>query len=130
MKIAVLISRVLLGILFIVSGAFGFAFLFMAPPPPPPGLAGIFFHAYSDSHWLQWVAGIQFIAGVLLIVNRYVSLALILIGALLYNILVFHITMNISGIFPGLVCLALWVMVAQQHHGFFKYLFSEKPDLN
>ena len=110
MRIVVTISRYLLGIVFLVFGLNGF-FHFI-PQPPPTGLALQFFIAVSSSHFMVAVFGVQVIAGVLLLLNRYVPLALTLLAAMLFNILNFHITMAPAGIGLALFVTALWFVVA------------------
>ncbi len=67
---------------------------------------------FFQSHWVLFVDAIQAIAGVMLLLNRFVPLALVMLAAVLSNILVFHITMMPLGIFPGLFATALWFVVA------------------
>jgi putative oxidoreductase len=123
--IAFTAARILLGLVFAVSGIMGFAFLFMAAPPMPPGLAGEFTDVFFRSHMLQFVDGVQLIAGVLLLINRYVPLALILLGAMLANILFFHLSMQPETIVAPLVVLALWIAVAWQNRSRLAPLFTK-----
>jgi uncharacterized membrane protein YphA (DoxX/SURF4 family) len=125
--IVTLVARILLGALFLLAGFSGFAFLFMGTPPPMPGLPGQFMDIFFRSHWVQFVDGAEFIAGALLLINRYVPVALLLLAGILPNILVFHITMMPSGIVPGLIATALWIIIALQYRSLFAPLFQAKP---
>jgi putative oxidoreductase len=129
MKITVTVARILLGLLFLVAGASGF-FLISNPPPSPPGLAGVFQDVFFKSRWVLFVDSVELIAGVLLLVNRYVPLALLLLASVLSNVLVFHLTMMPSGIVPGLVATVLWAIIALQYRSTFAPLFVQKarPD--
>lgn len=98
--------------MFLASGISGFVFLFVSAPPPPPGLAGTFQQVFFATHWVQFVDGVQLIAGLLLLLNRFVPLALILLAAIIANIYVFHITMAPNGIIAPIILSALWVLVA------------------
>ena len=111
MKIAVVVARVLLGLLFFAAGLAGFVF-YSHPPPAPPGLAGQFQDVWFRSGWVLFVDATQLISGALLLANRYVVLALVLLGAVLANILAFHITMQPGGIFPGLIATFVWIFLA------------------
>ena len=115
MNTGVTAARIVLGLIFFASGLSGFAFLFMPAPPAPPGLAGAFQDVFFRSHWVQFVDGVQLIAGVLMLANRYVALALILIAANIANMFIFHITMQPIGVIGPLVLLALWIVVANRH---------------
>jgi len=112
MKTGATVARILLGLIFVLSGISGFAFLFISAPPPLPGLAGTFQQVYFATHWVQFVDGVQLIAGVLLLLNRFVPLALVLLAAIIANIYVFHITMAQGGIIAPIILSALWVLVA------------------
>ena len=109
MKIATLIARNLLGLLFLVFGLNGF--LHFIPQPPPTGLAAQYLGALSASHMMVAVFSLQVIGGALLLVNRFVPIALVLLGPVIVNILLYHITMAPAGIPPGLVALILWGIV-------------------
>src|SRR5580704_14037248 len=112
MRITNAAARIFLGLLFSLAGLSGFIFSFAGSPPPMPGLAGEFGDVFFRSHWVLYVDGIEFIAGALLLANRYVPLAITLLGAVICNILVFHLTMQPAGIGPGLVATLLWAVLA------------------
>jgi uncharacterized membrane protein YphA (DoxX/SURF4 family) len=109
MKIAVLVARILLGLIFVFFGLNGF--LHFLPSPPPPGVAGQFIGAVFVSHYYVAIFALQVIGGVLLLANRYVPLALIILAAIILNILNFHITMAPASIGPGLLAAVLWIIV-------------------
>jgi hypothetical protein len=111
MKIAALISRILIGLAFTIAGAFGWILTFGSGPPPMPGLAGEFQKIIFESHFVLFIDSIQLLAGVALLLNRYVPLALVVSAGLLYNILAFHITMFPAGIVPGLILTLCWVVL-------------------
>jgi len=109
MKIATLIARILLGLLFLVMGLNGF--LQFIPMPPPTGLAGQYFTVMFVSHYMVLVFLLQVIGGALLLANRFVPLALILLGPILVNILLFHSLMAPAGLPLALLATALWGIV-------------------
>lgn len=126
MKVVEIIVRILLGLMFLVFGLNGF-FNFMKGELPT-GMAGNFIHALIDSHYVLFVSGIQAIAGALLLINRFIPLALTLLGALLYNILVFHLTMEHSGAQMGIVCTLLWAFLAWRYRNSLAPLFVQKTE--
>jgi putative oxidoreductase len=110
MKIASLIARILLGLIFLVFGLNGFLqFIHM---PPPTGVAGQFFAAIFLSHFYVVIFGIQVIGGLLLLVNRFVPLALVLLGPVIVNIFFFHALMAPAGLPLAIVVVALWAILA------------------
>lgn len=130
MNIATAIARYLLGLVFLVFGLNGF-FHFI-PQPPATGLALQFFIAVSASHFMAAVFAIQLIAAVLLLANRYVPLALALLGAVIFNIVVFHVTMAPSGLPLALFVSVLWLIVAASVRSAFAGLFQPRvvPNLS
>jgi uncharacterized membrane protein YphA (DoxX/SURF4 family) len=124
MKYAFVIARVLLGLMFTVFGLNGFLHFF--PNPPLAGLAGQFMGALFDSHYYVIAFGTQFIGGVLLLSNRYVPLALTLLGPLIVNILSFHIFLDAENMAPAIVVTVLWFGVFSQVRSSFAGLFVAK----
>ena len=125
MKIASTIARYLLGFIFLVFGLNGF--LHFIPMPPPAGVAGQFLGALFVSHFLVVVFLLQLIPAILLLINRYVPLALTMLAAMLFNILDFHITMAPSGIGLPIFVTLLWFLVAAGVHRSFHELLRPTP---
>src|SRR5260221_7066464 len=90
------IARYLAGVIFPVFGLNGF--LNFIPMPPPGGIAGQFMGALYASHYLWVIFAFQVIAAVLLLVNRYVPLAVAVLAPVIVNILTFHALMAPSGL--------------------------------
>ena len=109
MKITAVIARFLLGLIFLIFGLNGF-FNFL-PMPPPTGVAGQFLGALFVSHYLAVVFSLQLIGAVLLLINRYVPLALAIPAPIIFNILFFHFLMAPSGVPLALVATILWILV-------------------
>jgi putative oxidoreductase len=126
MKIASIIARYLLGLIFTVFGLNGFLNFIHQPPPPNP-LAIQFFVTVSQSHFAAFFFAIQLLGGLLLLSGYFVPLALTLLAAELYNILAFHLTLAPASIPPALVACVLWVLVFLQYRDSFKGIFSAKP---
>ncbi len=110
MKIVSTIARFLLGVVFVVFGLNGF--LNFIPAPLPTGIAGQFVGALFLSHYLVVIMLIQLLAGILLIANRYVPLALTLLGPIIVNIFFYHAFMDPSGLPRAAVVIILWLLVA------------------
>lgn len=124
MKIAATIARILLGLLFTVFGLNGF--LHFIPMQPPAGLAGQYMGALFVSHYLVIVFLVQLVGGLLLLANRYVPLALILLGPVIVNILCFHAFLAPEGLPMALVTTALWVVVFASVRSAFSGIFLQK----
>ncbi|MBA3255986.1 MAG: DoxX family membrane protein [Pyrinomonadaceae bacterium] len=125
MKIVTLIARLLLGLVFVVFGLNGFL-NFLSMGPMPTGLAGQFISALVLSHYFWVVAGLQVVGGLLLLVNRFVPLALVLLGPVIVNILLYHFLLNISGVGPAIIVTILWFIVFYAHHQYFSGIFVQR----
>jgi len=106
MKIATLIARLLLGLIFVVFGSN--AFLHFIPMPPiPQNLAGDFVKVFFASGYVYVIGGLQVFGGLLLLIGRFVPLGLTILGAIIVNILLFHILMAPEGFPPAIVVTVL-----------------------
>lgn len=123
MKIAALIARLLLGLIFLVFGLNGFLqFIHM---PPPTGVAGQFVGALFASHYYVVLFGVQVIGAVLLLINRFVPLALVLLGPVIVNIFFFHLLMAPAGLPLAIVVVLLWAVVALRNKQHFAEIFTQ-----
>jgi putative oxidoreductase len=126
MKIASIIARYLLGLMFTVFGLNGFLNFIHQPPPANP-LALQFFIAISSSHFAAFFFTIQLLGGLLLLSGFFVPLALTLLAAEIYNILAFHLTLSPATIAPALVAALLWLLVFSEYRRSFNGILSSKP---
>ena len=126
MKLASIIARYLLGLMFTVFGLNGFLNFIHQPPPANP-LAIQFFIAISSSHFAAFFFAVQLVGGLLLLSGYFVPLALTLLAAEIYNILAFHLTLAPASIAPGLVASGLWILVFLQYRRSFKDILAAKP---
>jgi putative oxidoreductase len=124
MKIFVLISRVLLGLMFLIFGLNGF--LNFIPAPPPTGVAAQFIGAMFVSHYLAAVFALEIVAGALLLANRFVLAALTILGPLLVNIVLFHAFMAPAGYAPAVSAIALWSILFIRERAAFVPLLAAK----
>ncbi|HEV8072728.1 MAG TPA: DoxX family protein [Opitutaceae bacterium] len=124
MKTSIIIARVLLGLLFLVFGLNGF--LHFIPMPPPSGLAGQYVGALFVSHYLSVVCALETVAGFLLLVKRFVPLALAILAPILANIVLFHACLAPSGYAPAVVAVALWLVLFVRERAAFAGLFAAK----
>src|SRR4029077_8334728 len=124
MKIAVLIARLLLGLVFLVFGLNGF--LHFMTGPLPSGPAGQFLSALVQSHYDIVVSAVQIAGGALLLANRYVPLGLVLLGPVIVNIFFYHLLMDRSGLIIAIVVIALWGVVAFRYRQYFSGIFVQR----
>jgi putative oxidoreductase len=124
MKIASLIARLLLGVIFLVFGLNGFLqFIHM---PPPTGVAAQFFGAIFASHYYIVIFAVQVLGGLLLLVNRFVPLALVILGPVIVNIFFFHTLMAPAGVPLAILVVILWAIVAVRNKEHLAGLFTRQ----
>ena len=117
MKIAALIARILLGLVFLVFELNGFLH-FIPQPPMPPSDATTFFTVLIKTHYMVKVFALQVIGGLLLLSGRFVPLGLTLLGPVLVNILLTHILLA-PGLPLALVATLLWLIIFFAYRQYF-----------
>ena len=125
MKIVLLIARLLLGLIFLVFGLNG-VLNFLSMGPMPTGLAGQFVGALVLSHYFWVVAALQIAGGALLLANRFVPLALVLLGPVIVNILCYHVFLNHAGAPPAIFVTVLWFIVFYANRQHFSGIFVQR----
>jgi putative oxidoreductase len=126
MKIVAAIARYLLGLMFLFFGSNIFLRFLKMPPPPADTTVGQFSGALAASGYDYVVGFFQVVPALLLLVNRFVPLALTLLGPVIFNILVFHILMAPSSIGPGALAAVLWLLVFWHARSAFAGIFQAK----
>jgi putative oxidoreductase len=106
MKIITIIARILLGLIFVVFGSNAFL-QFLPMPPIPQSLAGDYTRVFLASGYVYVIGALQVISGLLLLIGRFVPLALTILAGIIVNILIFHALMAPEGFPPGIVVTVL-----------------------
>jgi len=125
-KIAATIARYLLGIIFLVFGSNMFLH-FIPTPPMPPGPMADFSSALNTSHYILALGFFQVAPAILLLINRYVPLALTVLAGMIINIDLTHITMAPSGLPMAAVVSLLWLLVFLRVRSNFAGIFEPAP---
>ena len=92
----------------------------------PTGLAGQFLMALFQSHYVWFICAVQIVEGVLLLVNRYVPLALTLLGPIIVNIILYHLLLNPAVAQLAVVVTILWLFLFYRYRQNFSGLFVQK----
>lgn len=125
MKIVTMVARYLLGLVFLIFGLNKF-FLFIPSGPLPPSAAGQFMGALVSTHYLMAVGVFETVGGLLLLVNRYVPLALCLLAPVIVNILLVGTLMMHMALPSGIVITILWILVYLSVRPAFSGIFQMK----
>ena len=126
MKTATIISRVLLGLIFVTFGLNMFLnFIPMAPPPEGP--ARQFMTALFMSHYLYVVGALQVVGGLILLSGRWMPLGLTLLGPVIVNIVCFHVLMAPAGLPMAIVVSLLALFLLWRYREHFAGLVKNAP---
>ena len=127
MRIAAIISRYLLGLLFTIMGLNGFLHFIPQPPPSNP-VALQFMTAVSVSLFIGVAFLVQLIGGVLPLAGRFVPLATAMLAPVLLSILNYHLTMDPGSLGAALVATILWAILFLRHRSSFAGIFQARPE--
>jgi hypothetical protein len=94
--------------------------------PPPTGVAAQFFGAIFASHYYIVIFAVQVLGGLLLLVNRFVPLALVILGPVIVNIFFFHTLMAPAGVPLAILVVILWAIVAVRNKEHLAGLFTRQ----
>ena len=129
MKIATIIARSLLGLIFVVFGSNMFLH-FIPTPPPQEGPAHEFMTALFLSHYLYVVGALQVVGGVLLLIGCKVPLGLTVLGPVIVNILCFHVLMAPAGLPMAIVVSLLALFLLWRYSEHFAGLVKNAPGIS
>jgi putative oxidoreductase len=124
MRIASLLSRYLLGLIFLVFGLNGF--LHFIPMPPPTGMAAQFMGAVFASGFYVVIFLLEIVPAILLLIGRFVPLALVLLAPVIVNIVFFHALMQPSGLPIAIVVTILWLLAAAEVRSAFSGILQSR----
>ena len=118
MKIATIVARILLGLIFVVFGSNAFLH-FLPMPPLPQGVAGEYLHAFFASGYVYVIGGFQVIGGLLLLIGSFVPLGLTILAAIIINIWCFHLLMAPEGLLPAILVTILELFLVWRYRNAF-----------
>jgi len=122
-KSVVATARVLLALVLLVFGLNGFLHFMSMPSMAEP--ATQFIGAMlATGYVLQLVWLVQIIVGLLLLANRYVPFALLLLAPISVNIIAFHLFLDPGGIAPGALVFLLNVGLALHYRDHYHSVLS------
>lgn len=123
-------GRILLGLLFFVTGLNGFLNFLPQPKGGMPEAAAALAGALMKSRYLfPLVMGTQLVSGILLLVNRFVPLALTLLAPVVVNILAFHAFLAPQGLGIAIAVVVLEIYLAWTYRKAFKPMLVARVDL-
>ncbi|MEO8205686.1 MAG: DoxX family protein [Chthoniobacterales bacterium] len=115
-------ARILLGLVFFVFGLNGFLHFIPQPPTMPEFATALF----KTGYMFPLIAGTQVVSGALLLINRFVPLALALLAPLVVNILAFHVFLEPQGTVIAIVIVVLELYLAWAYRKAFCPMLAPK----
>jgi putative oxidoreductase len=125
MRIVTTIARLLLGALMVFAGA-NHVFNFLPKPPMPPGVAGQFLGAMIATGYMDIVGVIELVTGLLLLINRFVPLALAVLGPIIVNIFIVNLLMAPKALPIAILVIILWILAAYRARTAFLPLLKQR----
>jgi putative oxidoreductase len=123
LHIATAVARYLLGLMFVVFGA-NF-FLHFLPQPPMSGPPADFATAlFQSGYVMQTVKVVEIVAGLMLLSNRFVPLALTLLAPVVVGIVGFHASLAPASGGAAYLALALELFLAYAYRAAYAPLFQ------
>ena len=130
MKIAVLIARTLLGLIFVVFGInFFYPFLKMAQPAMSPQATAFATGLFGSGYFMQFLKALEIISGLGLIFNRLTPFFLLVLLPISVNIFLFHTILAPAGIPIGASVLVLELFLCIAYFKYYRSVFTVNPTL-
>jgi hypothetical protein len=92
----------------------------------PTGVAGQFMGALVSTKYFAVIGVFEALSGLLLLLNRYVPLALTVLAAIIVNILLVGILMAPQGLGIGALVALLWLLLFYRHRSAFSGIFQQR----
>jgi hypothetical protein len=118
-------ARLLLGLGFLVFGLNGF-FHFLPQPAPPARALGFLGGLASSGYFFPLLKSTEIAAGILLLSNRFVPLALTVLAPVLVNIVAFHLFLAPAQIVVPLFLMALELYLAWAYRASFRGVLATR----
>ena len=127
MKIVMIIVRTLMGLLFIF-GSVVYFFNLIAPPEMEPGSPMKLFNEglAASGYFMNLLKATELVCGILLVIGRFVPLALVILAPIIINILMVHIFLDRAGLPVAIVLVLAAVFLAYYHRKAYSSLLTPK----
>ena len=127
MKIAVLIARILLGLIYVVFGL-NFFLHFIPMPAPTKDAAGAFEGGlFGAGYFFPFMKVIEILSGVFLLINKYTALFVLIIFPVTLNIFLFHAFLDPSGIPMGGIMILINLFLGYAYRKYYTSIFTASP---
>jgi putative oxidoreductase len=130
MKITILVSRLLLGFLYLIFGLDYFLHFIPYQPPLHPGAAGLFKAGLMASgYFYPMQKVIQIAGGLSLLTNWYAPFFAIVLFPISINVFLFHTILVPSGWLMGVLLLVPNLLLGVGYRECYRGVFTARPKL-
>ena len=127
MKITVLISRLILGFLYLVFGLDYFLH-FIPYQPLHTGVTGAFVAGLKGvGYFYPMIKTIQVLAGLSLLLNRYPAFSAVVVFPISLNVLLFHTILVPSGWYMGFLLVVPNLLLGWGYRKYYSGMFTKAP---
>ena len=127
MKIAMIIVRTLMGLLFIFASVVVLFNLFPPPTEFPNEIARKFNEGmFAPPYFIKLLKITELLCGIAFVVGRYVPLATVVIAPVIINIFMYHAFVDTSGLPVAIFLVVANIFVAYYYRDHYKGLLSAK----
>lgn len=120
-------ARTVLGLAFFVFGLNYFLNFLPTPPPPPAAALSYLGGLNASGYTFPIIKAVEVAAGLALLSNRFVPLALTLLAPIIVNIVAFHFVLAPSYALPTII-LALELYLAWSYRGAFAAMLRARVE--
>jgi putative oxidoreductase len=126
MKALAHIQRILLGLIFVVTGLNGFL-RFLHQPPFAATAARELMMLMQATPYGHLLFGLQIVCGFLLLARLFIPIALTILAGYLFNIYLFHIFLDHTFNPLALLASVLWVLTFLRNRDAFRMILRPRP---
>lgn len=130
MKIAALIARILLGLIFVVFGLNFFLQFYMPKQVLSKEAMAFSMGLFGSGYFFPFLKVIEILSGLFLLINRYTAFFLLVLLPISVNVFLFHTVLAPAGIPVAVVLLALNIFLCIAHIKYYTSVFTAKPKVD
>jgi len=128
MKIAVLITRILLGLIYVVFGFNYFhPFLHMPMPVMSKEASGFEGGLMGAGYFFPFLKVVEIVSGLFLIINKYTAFFVLIIFPITLNIFLFHAALLPSGLTMAAPMLLINLFLGYAYRKYYAGIFTASP---
>jgi len=127
MKIAVLITRSLLGLVYLVFGLNFFLHFIPTPPPGKDAAGALQIGLFGTGYFFQYMKVIEVISGLFLLINKYTAFFVLIIFPITLNIFLFHAFLEPAGVPMGGAMILINLFLGYAYRKYYASIFTASP---